>query len=195
MNSLRNHIAFYSVIAMIIWLLTDFFGGMFIYLLAYSFLIFPFILLYIASFIETIISTIIKGFKTTKLRVYFHSFFLFTILCFTVYHSELFKSNRILEATLHDDLFSYTLVFRENGKVENHINGFMAFSESIDGTYEMKGDTIIFTQRPYKNDFISNELLIDRQANVLWMHRNQNGEFNREKTFLNYLEIHSDETE
>lgn len=189
MDSLRNHLALYGVVAMLIWMATDFFGGMFLYLVVYFILILPFLLLYISSLLETIVSTILTGFKSTKIRVYIHGFFLFIVLCFTLYHSELFKSTKVLSATLKDDLFSYHFIFRENGTVENHISGFLGFEEMIKGTYKIKGDTIIFTQVPYKSDFIPEKLLIDREANAVWIHRDKNGAFDREKVDLNYLEI------
>jgi len=170
-------------------MVTDFYGGMFIYFLSYPYLVFPIILLYIFSFFETFVSLIRNGFKKNIIKVVFHSFLITIIIIFNLMNSEVFKSKKILSATLKDDQFYYNLVFRENGKVENNINGMFGYSEQITGTYLIKGDTIIFTKVPYDNDFIPDTLFIDKEQNALFMHKDKNGKFIREKQFLNHLEI------
>ncbi|HLV51877.1 MAG TPA: hypothetical protein VKY44_07980, partial [Flavobacterium sp.] len=103
---------------------------------------------------------------------------------------DIFKSPRTLTATLRDDIFHYTLIFREDGIVENEINGIFGFRETIKGNYRIEGDTIIFSKIPYDNDFIPEQLLIDREQNAIFIIKNKDGNFIRKKEWLNYLEIH-----
>ena len=106
-----------------------------------------------------------------------------------LYNSELFKSNRILEAKLEDDLFHYTLIFRENGSVENRAVGIFWYKKTFKGTYHFNGDTIIFSKKPYDNDWLPDTLLIDRNQNVIFIHRDSNGKFDTEIEWLNHFKI------
>ena len=186
---IRNLIAIISTIGIIIWMITEFYGGMFIYLLSYPFLIIPTILLYVFSFFETLVSLMKSGIKKNFIKIFFHSTLILIIIVFNLINSEVFKSKKILSATLKDYQYYYNLVFRENGEVENNINGMFGYSEQITGKYKIKGDTIIFTKVPYDNNFIPDTLLIDKVQNALFMYKDKNGEFIREKQFLNHLEI------
>src|SRR5690606_29344023 len=203
---IRNLIAIISTIGIIIWIITDFYGGMFIYLLLYPFLIIPIILLYVFFFFESLVLLMNSVIKKILIKIVFHfSLLLFIIIfyLYIVFHSSLifiiiilnlmnsyvFKSKKILSATLKDDHYYYNLVFRENGEVENNINGMFGYSEQITGKYKIKGDTIIFTKVPYDNDFIPDTLLIDKVQNAIFMYKDKNGKFIREKQFLNHLEI------
>ena len=73
-----------------------------------------------------------------------HLIFIFFVLTTTLIESEIFKSKTVLSGTLKDDLFHYTLVFREDGTCENMVHGFLGFEDKYDGKYKMVGDTIIF---------------------------------------------------
>ena len=188
---IRNIIAIISTIGIIIWIITDFYGGMFIYLLSYPFLVLPIILLYVFSFFETLALLIRNGFKKNIIKVVFHSVLILIIIIFNLTDSEIFKSKKILSATLKDDQYYYNLVFRENGEVENNINGMFGYSERIAGTYKINGDTIIFTKVLYDNDFIPDTLLIDKEQSALFMFKDESGKFIREKQFLNHLEINN----
>ncbi|MGV0846653.1 hypothetical protein ACTS9T_08775 [Empedobacter falsenii] len=188
---IRNIIAIISTIGIIIWIITDFYGGMFIYLLSYPFLVLPIILLYVFSFFETLALLIRSGFKKNIIKVVFHSVLILIIIIFNLTDSEIFKSKKILSATLKDDQYYYNLVFRENGEVENNINGMFGYSERIAGKYKINGDTIIFTKVPYDNDFIPDTLLIDKEQSALFMFKDESGKFIREKQFLNHLEINN----
>ena len=115
-------IAVISTAGIIAWMVTDFFGGMFIFLLSYSLVLIPIIILYIISFFETVKSLIIKGVKSNKIKLAAHLIVIVAIIIFNLYHSELFKSKLILTATLQDDLSHCTLIFRKNGSVENRID-------------------------------------------------------------------------
>ncbi len=179
-----------SCIGMIGWFLTEFYGGMILYLLAYGQVIVPIILIYIICLICMLISLCRKGIGTNKVRLIFHGMVMLVAMLINIAYSETFKSERVLTATLKDDLFHYTLVFRKNGMVENQINGFLGYTQTIKGEYYTKGDTIIFTKKPYENNFIPDTMLVDRDKKAIFMNKNEAGEFATEKTWLNYFEIH-----
>ena len=182
-------VAILSAIGIIGWLIADFYGGMIINLLSYGILIIPFIILYLISIIETIISLIRKGIKSNRIKLIAHSIVIISIISLNIYHSELLKSKAVLTGVLKDDLFHYRLVFRENGTVENRINGFMGFSETIYGKYTFEKNLIIFSEKPYKNDFIPDTLFLDKKQNAIFITKNKKGKFETKKVWLNYFEI------
>jgi len=182
-------IAIISTIGIIAWLVIGFCIGLIYSLLFCRFILFPIIILYIISFFETIISVIRKGVKNNRLKIIAHIIIIVAITTFSLYHSDLFKSKRILTAILKEDLFYYTLIFRENGSVENEIDGFLGYSGTYKGTYHFEGDTIIFSKKPYVNDFIPDTLLIDRNQNVIFIHRDSNGQFDTKIRWLNHFKI------
>lgn len=94
-----------------------------------------------------------------------------------------------MTAVLKDDLYNYRLIFRKNNTVENQINGFMGFSQTISGKYKIENDLIIFNPKPYDNDFIPDTLLIDKKQNVIFKERDENGNFRTNKEWLNHFEI------
>lgn len=183
-----NIIAVISCLGMIAWIISDYFGGMIIIFLSYAVIIFPFLILYIISFFETIISTLKNGIKTNSIKVVSHSLVILTILISVIYNSELFKSKIILDATLKDDLYFYNLKFREDGTVNNEINGIFGYKENIKGKYFIKDNLIIFTKKPYSNNFIPDTLLIDQKQKAIFITK-KNGEFETNKEWLNHFEI------
>ena len=182
-------IAIISAFGLIGWIITDFFGGMIIWLLSYGLIIIPIILLYTFSIFDTIISLIRNGKRTSKIKLTAHGIVLFSIFVFNLYHSEIFKSEKIMTAILKDDLFHYHLVFRKDKTVENQINGFMGFSETIYGQYKIENDLIIFSEKPYDNDFIPDTLFIDKEQDALFMEKDSNGKFRTDKEWLNHFKI------
>jgi len=187
---ISNIIAIISTLGILCWIITDFYGGMLLYFFSYGLFIIPIIILFVVSFIDTIVSTIKRGIKDNKIKVIFHGTLLLMIVLFNVFQSDIFKSPRILTATLKDDLFHYTLIFRKDGTVENEVNGIFGFQETYSGKYSILGDTIIFSKVPYDNDFIPKRLLIDREQSALFMYKDESGNFSRKKEWLNHLEIH-----
>jgi len=183
-------VAIISTMGMIMWLMTDFYGGMIIYLLSYGIFILPMIFLYLCSLLETLSSLIRTGFGSNKIKLLFHlSVIVFVIFLF-IYHSEFIKSDKVLSAGMKDDLFYYTLIFRENGECEMDIIGMFGYQDNIKGNYYIKGDTIIFTKRPYDNDrFIPDTLLIDREEDAIFLYRDSLGYFDKKKQWLNYFNI------
>ena len=185
-----NTIAIISTLGILCWMITDFYGGMIIYLFSYGLIIIPVVILYIISFFDTIISTIKRGIKNNKVKVIFHGLLLLAIFLFNIFQSDLFKSNRILTATLKDDQFHYTLIFRENGNCENEVSGIFGFQEVFQGKYKFYGDTIVFEKKPYDNEFIPDTLLIDRNENAIFINKDKTGKFSAKKEWLNHFEIH-----
>ncbi|MBK9049303.1 MAG: hypothetical protein IPL74_22385 [Bacteroidetes bacterium] len=170
-------------------MVTDYFGGMFIFLLSYGAIIVPIIFLYLFSFGDTIISFTKGEVKQNKIKFFFHGLVIVTIILTNIVQSDLLKSKRILTATLKDDLYYYTLVFRENGTCENQVSGIFGFHEVFHGKYKFQGDTIIFTKEPYDNNFIPDTLLIDRKEKAIFINKEKQGNFSTKKEWLNYFEI------
>jgi hypothetical protein len=188
-KNIYDIIAVVSTLGILCWVITDFWGGMLIYLLTMWMIIVPLIILYIVSFIDTLISTIKTGFVKNKVKVLSHGFVILAILSVNLFQSDLFKSKRVLVATLKDDLSLHTLVFRENGKCENEVSGIFGVHEVYHGQYKFSGDTIIFQKKPYENDFIPDTLLIDENLKAIFMEKDTQGHFNKTKGFLNHFNI------
>tara|TARA_B110000967_G_scaffold10822_1_gene10624 strand:- start:509 stop:1036 length:528 start_codon:yes stop_codon:yes gene_type:complete len=82
-----------------------------------------------------------------------------TVFVTELFSSELFKSNKILEATLMDDLSVIHLTLREDNTFE--VVSSTMFSEQIfKGDYNLIDNKIIFKDQPYDNDFIPDTLVI-----------------------------------
>lgn len=184
-----NIIAIISGLGVIGWIITDFFGGMVLWLFSYGLIILPLLLLYVISFFDTLISLIRNAKKTNKTKLISHVIVLLTILAFNMFQSELFKSEKVMSAILKDDLYQYRLVFRKNGNVENQANGIFGFSQTYYGKYRIENDLIIFSKIPYDNDFIPDTLLLDNVQNALFMEKDSMNNFRTKKEFLNHFEI------
>lgn len=187
--SVYDIIAIISAVGLIGWIITDFFGGMILWALSYGVIIIPIFLLYILSITDTVVSLIRKGKQTSKIKLIAHGIVLFSIFAFNLYHSEVFKSERIMTAVLKDDLYHYRLILRKNGNVENQTNGMFGFSQTFHGKYKIENDLIIFSEKPYDNDFIPDTLLIDKEQDALFMGKDSYGKFQTEKEWLNHFEI------
>lgn len=158
-------------------------------LFVFHMLILPFVVLYFISVVETIISLIRKGFKKNKIKVICHALVVLAIAVSNVYSSDIFKSKTVLKARLVDDLFFYTLIFREDGTCETEVDGIFFYKDLIKGRYQMKGDTILFIEKPYDNNFIPDTMLVDRDEKAIFLHRDSVGEFERAKQGLEYFRI------
>ena len=184
-----NVLAVVSTTGILGWMLTDYFGGMIIYLFSYGHIIIPIIILYVVSLVDTFISAVNKGMKQNKIKLLFHELVLLVIILTNLFQSDLFKSKRIMTATLKDDLFYYTLVFRADGTCENQVSGMFGFQEVFDGKYQFYGDTIVFTKKPYDNDFIPDTMLINKKEKAIFINKDQHGQFDATKEWLNHFEI------
>lgn len=188
-SNIKILIAIISTIGIIIWIVTDFFGGMIIHFLEYPILIITVVILYIFSVIETLVSSIRKGLKKNKIKAMFHSFVLAFIISISIFKSDILRSERILTATLKDDLHHYTLILRENSNCENRIHGMFGYSKTYRGEYYLQGDTIIFIEKPYDNDFIPDTMIINREHQAVFKEKDELGAFIQEKEWLNHFEI------
>jgi len=178
-----------AALGMVAWLASDYFGGMFIYFFMYPYIVFPLFIFYLVTLFKTIGKCLRGGISENKISVLFHGVVLFLYLSSIFINSEFVKGEILLSASLKDDLFLYTLNFRKGGKCEMEILGAFGYNENISGKYNLKNDTIIFIEKPYKNDFISDKMLIDRKQKVIFIHSDNNGVFGKEKIWLNYFEI------
>lgn len=184
-----NIIAIISTLGILSWMVTDYFGGMVIYLFSYSQVIIPIVILYVFSLSNTILLTINKGIKQNKVKVIFHGIVLFSIILTKIVQSEILKSERIITAILKDDICYYTLILRENGKCENEITGIFGFHLVTYGNFKLNEDTIIFTKNPYENNLIPDSLLINKKEKAIFINKEIDGTFCKKKKWLNYFEI------
>lgn len=122
---------------------------------------------------------------------FIHLLAFFGIALCILYTTDVFRSKKVLDIALIDDLSRIDIEFRENGCFETTVSRILFFERICNGKYHIKRDTIFFIDKPYDNDFIPDTLIIDRDKNAIFFNRDSNGEFNREKTFLNYFEIKS----
>jgi hypothetical protein len=182
-------LAIISTLGIIGWITTDYFGGMIIFLLSYSLIIIPIVIAFLVSFIETIVSLIRKGINQNKIKLLSHSTLIGFVILISVVNSDLFKSKRIVTATLKDNLYHYTLILRENGKCENNAFGMFGYTEKFKGEYYLKNDTIIFTIIPYDNDFLPDTVLLDTNQGAIFINKDKNGSFVTKKSWLNHFEI------
>ena len=60
-------LSFLSTISVISWIISDFFGGMIIFLLVYGFIIIPLLIIYVTTGIITLFKIIRKGINSTKI--------------------------------------------------------------------------------------------------------------------------------
>ena len=178
-----------SVLGMIGWNITDNFGGMIIHLFQYWYIIIPILLLYVFTLFITLNKIAKNGIKSNKIIVGAHVVFILFIFSNYILESELFKSKRKYTGTLKDDLAHYTLIFRENGTCENHLNGFLGYEEKFNGQYLLKGHTIIFLIKPYDNDFLPDTLLLDIKQKAIFTQKNKFGKFITKKEWLNHFEL------
>lgn len=102
--------------------------------------------------------------------------------------SEIFKSEKILEAKLSDDLSYIELILRENNHFET-ITHTVFGSSVVHGDYVMHGDTLVFQDKPYSNDLIPNQVFIDSDRQRIWLYSYTAGEFDTTEIFGEYFEI------
>lgn len=169
-------------------IIADYYGGVFIHLLSYGVILLPLLGIYFVSLMSTLISVIKAGLKENKLHILILTLPIILFLASCIYDAEFHKSSKILTAVLIDDLFYYTLIFRENGDCEHEIAGFLGYEKVIKGKYYLKGDTIIFTKKPYDNNFLPDTILIDKGESKLLLRRDSLGNFNRKYDYYNIIE-------
>lgn len=169
-------------------IISDYYGGMFIHMLSYGVILLPLLGIYFMSVMFTLRSIAKEGIKENKLKVTILSVPAIIFIASCIYDAEFHKSPRVLTAGLKDDLFYCTLIFREDGSCEHEMSGFLGYEEIIKGKYYFKGDTIIFTKKPYDNDFIPDIILIDREENKLLLQKDSLRNFNRKYNYFKIIE-------
>jgi len=93
-------------------------------------------------------------------------------ICVTeILKSETFKSPKLLEATLHDDLSVINLRLRKNNTFEVSVATIFS-SRDFYGKYKVADDKIIFLDKPYDNDFIPDTLTIRNDKIILRFDKN-----------------------
>ena len=149
----------------------------------------PILIGYLITLVLILFQWIRKGYSANKLNILIHALPLLLIVISIGVNSELFKSKEILRAYLKDDLSGIEIVLRKNGKFENTSIGMFCITETFKGKYEINGDTIVFLNKPYSNDFLSDRMLIRLDKNKIYYRINEDGTFYIDDSFLNYFEI------
>lgn len=173
-------------------MITDFFGGMIIWLLSYFYVIIGAVILYLVTLLITLGKVLKGGIKANRGIFYTHLSGLVLILLFNLYQSELFKARKLLDATLFDDLSAINIVLRDGNQFETTSFGLFGYEEKeAVGQYELHGDTIYFLTQPYSNDFLPNTMIISKQDSALYFNKDSAGDFSQDKSYLNYFRINS----
>lgn len=98
--------------------------------------------------------------------------------------TEVLKSEKVLEATLADDLNLLSLILRADQTFELIPQSWMGDFEEFSGEYKYIGNKIIFLDKPYRNEFIPDTVLIYKDKIIL------NGDISRPDTsFANFFNI------
>lgn len=178
-----------STFILVGWIITGFFGSMILYLVVLWWILIPFILIFLTTFLITIYKTVKQGYKTNHVLIGIHGFALLSIFSLCVYESELLKSRAIVDATLIDDMSSINIKLRVNGRFQTTSTGMFFYQERRTGNYIFRGDTIVFLDRPYSNNFIPNRILVSKKDSTIYISKDKDGNFSREKTFANFFRI------
>ncbi len=149
---------------------------------------------FIIGILRIFFQIFINGFRTILLEFILIVFFLILFVGIDIKENEFFKSDKILEAKLIDDLSGINLILRKDGTFET-LTYTIYGSDIIKGEYNLSGDTIVFLDYPYDNDFIPLQFLIDYEKQRIWIKRNTNGEFDTKEYFAGYFEIIFNEIE
>jgi hypothetical protein len=119
------------------------------------FSVIPLMLLGIAFFVFFVLSIADKNRKGIIIGI----FILGITSTSALINSEIFKSKKILEATLMDDLSAIHLTLRADNKFEM-VSSNMFNEDIYKGNYHILDNKIIFEDKRYSNDFIPDTLTI-----------------------------------
>ncbi len=162
---------------------------MVLYAIMYWWILLPVLVIYVITLIKTIADFFFEKPRIYHIRTFVHLYGLTILTVATLYDSELFKSKKLLSATLIDDLSSISINLRNDNTFDTHVSGMFGYSEEYRGKYELKGDTIIFLNRPYENNFIPDRVLINHADSAIYINKLKNGEFDQTRSFVNYFRI------
>lgn len=161
LSKMKNKYNIWALISgtllLIIYFLTDYLFEIF-----WIFYLIPLLLaglIFLAFFIITII-------KKNRIGISIGIVILGIIFSSEIASSELFKSEKILEATLMDDLSAIHLTLRENNRFEVIASNLFA-ELTFEGTYQLQENKIIFNDPPYDNDFIPDTVTIIEDKIIL----------------------------
>lgn len=102
------------------------------------------------------------------------------------YRNGWFWGRSIIDGAFIDDRSRMDLELYQNGRFMIYSNWLFG-EERYEGTYKLKGDTIIFDKYPVReNDFIAKEIIIDRPEKKIYFKKDTAG--NYEKSFY-YFQI------
>lgn len=179
-----------SVLSIICWMISDFFGGMIIVLITYGVILLPLIILYVVTFFIALFKIALNGIKSNKLLYYTHLTGVMAIILFCIYNSELLKSRVIMEVFVASgDLNSTNIIFRESGRFETTVNGMFGYTEKITGKYQWVNDTITFLDKPYGGDIIPQKIIVDRKDSTVYAVKDKVGDDDQRKILLNDFRI------
>ena len=119
------------------------------------FSVIPLLLFVIAFFVFFVLSITNKNRKGILIGI----FILGIISISELINSEVFRSKKILEATLMDDLSAIHLTLRADKKFEM-VSSNMFNEDVYKGNYHIIDNKIIFEDKRYSNDFIPDTLTI-----------------------------------
>ena len=156
-------------------------------LLQYGVIVLPAIIIFTISLLRVIIN-VIRGYNPKKFVTISHGLVLFTIVAFFTYWSNFWRPDVVMIGVLKDDLYNYQLTFRKEGEVEHEINGMFGYRDVIRGQYKQEGNLLIFIEKPYDNDFLSDTLTIDREKEALFLGASEVSSETK-KEWLNHYEL------
>jgi hypothetical protein len=102
-----------------------------------------------------------------------------------VEETEIFKSRIVLKAFLVDDVSDLELTLRENHKFELLPETYLGRNESTSGSYLIEGNKIIFLNKPFKDNVISDTVYIVKNKIILRF----DSVGKPDTTFANYFRI------
>lgn len=178
-----------SILVVIVWIISDYFGGLVFHLLMYFWIIFPSLIVYIVSGIITIIKSIKFGIKNNKILLAIHTIALISILVYNIYESELFKSRILIDSILLHNYSRINIKLREGGHFNTSYLGIDAYKTKFSGKYILKNDTLIFLDRHYYNDYIPDTVLINKIDSVIYFKKDKSGKFIKAICHINYIKI------
>ena len=136
-------------------LLTVYFISDYLYEKLWIFYLFPLFLFGLGFLVVFVLSIIKKNRQGVLIGIIVLGVISFSQLT----TSEFFKSKKVFEATLMDDLSAIQLNLRENNQFEVTVS--TLFTEKVyKGIYELRENKIIFMDKRYNNDFIPDTLTI-----------------------------------
>ncbi|MFP9112818.1 hypothetical protein ACLI1A_02680 [Flavobacterium sp. RHBU_3] len=172
-----------------VWLISHYFNGMMMNLLFCWFIILPTLVVHIISLFTTIRSAFVN-LRATRLKLFCHGFVLLLALGIRVKESDLFKSERVLTAIKSDDHYYETLTLRKDGTTEIYGTGLTGNTDTYNGSYKVKGNLIIFTNKPFETKvYFPDTLYWDKKQKTLFTSKDSLGNFITKRSFLNYYKI------